>query len=40
MNGIDRALHLYRNFDLDVKIVSYGSSKPFIRQFVKEFSQT
>ena len=40
MNGIDRALCLYRDFDLDVAIVSYSSSKPLVQQFVKEFSQT
>jgi hypothetical protein len=36
VDGIDRALRLYRDFDLDIAIVSYGSSKPFVRQFIGE----
>jgi hypothetical protein len=35
IDGIDRALHLYRDIDLDIAIVSYGSSKPFVRQFIE-----
>ena len=38
MNSIARALHLYRDADLDVAIVSYGSSKPFVQKLVKSFS--
>jgi hypothetical protein len=38
VDGIDRALRLYRDIDLDIAIVSYGSSKPFIRQLVERFS--
>jgi hypothetical protein len=38
VDGIDRALRLYRDFDLDVAIVSYGSSKAFVRQLIERFS--
>lgn len=37
-DAIRRALDLYRNVDLDVAIVSYGSSRDFVRQLAKEFS--
>jgi hypothetical protein len=36
MGGIRRALNIYRHADLDVAIVSYGSSKPYIQQLVNE----
>ena len=38
MDSIARALRLYQDADLDVAIVSYGSSKPSVRQLVKSFS--
>ena len=34
--GIRRALNLYRDADLDVAIVSYGSSKPYVKDLVHE----
>ena len=37
-DAIRRALDLYRNVDLDVAIVSYGSSRDFVRQLANEFS--
>jgi hypothetical protein len=40
VDGIERALNLYKNIDLDVAIVSYGSSKQFVRQLVERFSKT
>ena len=36
-NGIERALNLYRDVDLEVIIVSYGSSKQFVQQLVERF---
>lgn len=38
IGGLQRALNLYRNADLDVAIVSYGSSNPYIRDFVHRTS--
>ncbi|KJH69670.1 hypothetical protein [Aliterella atlantica] len=35
--GIQRALNLYKHFDLDVAIVSYGSSKQSIQQLVNQY---
>lgn len=35
--GIQRALNLYKHFDLDVAIVSYGSSKQYIQQLVNQY---
>lgn len=37
-DSITRALNLYRDIDLDVAIVSYGSSKSFVQKLVKNFS--
>jgi hypothetical protein len=37
--GIRRALDLYENADLDVAIVSYGSSKPHVRQLVEQINK-
>ena len=37
-DSIARALNLYRDADLDVAIVSYGSSKPSVQKLVKSFS--
>lgn len=34
MGGIQRALNLYKHVDLDVAIVSYGSSKQYVQQLV------
>jgi hypothetical protein len=39
MGGIQRALNLYKYVDLDVAIVSYGSSKQCVRQLVDRFSR-
>lgn len=39
INSITRALNLYRDIDLDVAIVSYGSSKPFVQKLVESFSE-
>ena len=36
VNG--RTLRLERDIDLDVAIVSYGSSKPFVQKLVESFS--
>jgi hypothetical protein len=36
IGGIQRALSLYKHADLDVAIISYGSSKEFIRQLVNQ----
>ena len=35
IGGLQRALNLYRNADLDVAIVSYGSSKPYVQDLVQ-----
>jgi hypothetical protein len=37
LDAAGRALNIYRNIDLDVAIVSYGSSKPIIQQFVEQY---
>ena len=37
-DSIARALNLYRDIDLGVAIVSYGSSKPFVQKLVENFS--
>lgn len=34
VEGIQRALNIYKHVDLDVAIVSYGSSKPYIQSLV------
>ena len=34
--GIQRALTLYKNVELDVAIVSYGSANPYIQQLVSQ----
>ena len=38
IDSIARALCLYQNADLDIAIVSYGSSKPAVRKLIKNFS--
>ena len=37
-DGIRRALVLYKNWALDIAIVSYGQSKKFVRQLIDQFS--
>jgi hypothetical protein len=37
INGIERALNLYKNFDLDVAIVSYRSSNRYVQQLIDKF---
>jgi len=37
--GIQRALNLYEHVDLDVAIVSYGSSNPYVQQLVNQGTQ-
>ena len=39
IDSITRALSLYRDMDLDIAIVSYGSSKPPIQKLVESFAQ-
>jgi hypothetical protein len=39
IEGIQRALNLYKHSDLDVAIVSYGSSKQSVQQLVDRFSR-
>lgn len=39
IGGIHRALSLFRNVDLDIAIVSYGSSNPNVREVVDRFSK-
>jgi len=36
IGAIQRALNLYKQADLDVAIVSYGSSNPYIQQLVTQ----
>ena len=36
IGAIQRSLNLYRNVDLDVEIVSYDSSNPYVQQLVKQ----
>ena len=38
IESIERALGLYEDWDLDVAVVSYGHSKPQVRQFVELFT--
>ena len=38
IDSIARALRLYQNIDLDVAIVSYGSSKPSVQKLIESFS--
>ena len=38
IDSIARALRLYQNIDLDVAVVSYGASKPFVRELIESFS--
>jgi len=38
IEAIQRALALYKDWDLDVAVVSYGASKPHVRQLVERFS--
>jgi hypothetical protein len=37
IGGIQRALNLYKYADLDVAIVSYGSSKQYVQQLVNQY---
>ena len=37
--GIQRALNLYKHVDLDVAIVTYGSSNPYVQQLVNQGTQ-
>ncbi|WP_225912257.1 hypothetical protein [Nostoc flagelliforme] len=37
IGGIQRALNLYKHIDLDVAIVSYGSSKQYVQQLVNQY---
>ena len=37
IEGIRRALDLYRHFALDVAIVSFGSSKPYVQRLVNRY---
>lgn len=39
MEGIQRALTLYKDVDLDVAIVSYGSSNPSVQHLVSEWQR-
>jgi lipoprotein signal peptidase len=39
VTGIQCALNLYEHYDLDVAIVSHGSSKPCVQQLVDRFSR-
>jgi hypothetical protein len=36
IEGLQRALNLYRNADLDVAIVSYGSSNPYVQDLIHQ----
>jgi len=36
-DSIKRALTLYEDWNIEVAIVSYGESKPYVRQIVGEF---
>jgi hypothetical protein len=38
LGGIRRALNLYKHVDLDVAIVSYGSSKPELQKLLNEWA--
>jgi hypothetical protein len=37
MGAIQRALNLYKHVDLDVTIVSYGESKQYVQELVKQY---
>jgi hypothetical protein len=37
MGGIQRALNLYKHVDLDVTIVSYGESKQYVQELIKQY---
>lgn len=37
LDGLQRALNLYRHVELDVAIVSHGASKPAVRRLVSQF---
>ena len=37
MDSIARSLQLYQDIDLDIAVVSYGSSKPFVQKLVESF---
>ncbi|MBD2435320.1 hypothetical protein [Nostoc sp. FACHB-110] len=37
MGAIQRALNIYKNVELDIVIVSYGSSKPYIQKLVSQY---
>jgi hypothetical protein len=36
VSGIQRALNIYKHANLDVAIVSYGNSKPYVQQIVNQ----
>jgi lipoprotein signal peptidase len=38
VGAIQRALNLYKHFDLDVAIVSYGSSARYVQQFIERWN--
>jgi hypothetical protein len=38
IGGLRRALNLYKHADLDVAIVSYGSSKPYVQDLVQQIN--
>ncbi|TAH48212.1 MAG: hypothetical protein EYC68_21990 [Chloroflexota bacterium] len=38
LQALERALKIYAEWNLDVAIVSYGSSKPMVQELVKQFS--
>ena len=40
MDSIARALHLYRDLDLDVAIISYGASKPPVQKLIKSWNNS
>ncbi len=37
IGGVQRALNLYKHVDLDVAIVSYGESKQYVQELVKQY---
>lgn len=40
IDSIQRVLVLYQGYNLNVVMVSYGRSKPHVRQLVSEMSKT
>jgi hypothetical protein len=36
IGGLQRALNLYRHADLDVAVVSYGSSNPYVQDLIRQ----